>query len=467
MTWYLFCRLCAVVTTLKPRPRRAIGIARVSVEGKRTEERLYSYDIQARAIETNCERDGVRLLYVGRERNVSGGADLESRPELSRAVKAVEAGDAELIVVAYFDRFFRSLAVQHQVIARVESAGGELLTLDHGRLTNGTAAERLNANMMGSVAQFFREQAAEKSRAGQAAAVARGAIMWSRVPIGLRKRDDSTLEPIPELAPVIREAFDRRLAGESIPAIMRWLATHGIETSQRGVQEMLAQRLYIGELHFRHLKNPSACEPIVDRDVFERVQGLRAPRGPQPKSTRLLARLKVIRCGNCNYPLGPMNLKRKGGTLTVYRCPSTSLDCPKHLTINADSADEWVWDRVKQHLADAEERASVEGRHAEVAAARDAAQERLDRAVRAYTAAGVLDEAASIETLAELRECRDAAQQEVNDLPPSPIQVTVKVDDDLPQEARREIIRATVKAVTLAPREVGRSGASRLSITFH
>jgi len=124
------------------------------------------------------------LLYVGRERNVSGGANLANRPELSRAVEAVEAGNADIIVAAYFDRFFRSLEVQGEVIGRIERAGGELLTLDHGRLTNGTPANRLQANIVGAMAQFFREQTAEKSAAGQAAAVARGATPWARIPLG-------------------------------------------------------------------------------------------------------------------------------------------------------------------------------------------------------------------------------------------------------------------------------------------
>jgi DNA invertase Pin-like site-specific DNA recombinase len=43
---------------------------------------------------------------------VSGGTPLEHRDKLRRAVEAVEAGDADVIVVAYFDRLVRSLRVQ-------------------------------------------------------------------------------------------------------------------------------------------------------------------------------------------------------------------------------------------------------------------------------------------------------------------------------------------------------------------
>ncbi|MCW3012411.1 MAG: hypothetical protein JWO90_2815, partial [Solirubrobacterales bacterium] len=70
--------------------RRAIGVTRVSVEGTRTEHRLYSYDTQAEAIAGSCEQDGLELVWVGKERAVSGGSDLSGRPELSRALEAVE-----------------------------------------------------------------------------------------------------------------------------------------------------------------------------------------------------------------------------------------------------------------------------------------------------------------------------------------------------------------------------------------
>jgi hypothetical protein len=47
-------------------------------------------------------------------------------------VELVEAGDAN-VVVAYFDRLVRSLAVQVEVVERIERAGGAILAVDVGR----------------------------------------------------------------------------------------------------------------------------------------------------------------------------------------------------------------------------------------------------------------------------------------------------------------------------------------------
>lgn len=408
----------------------------------------------------------MELLWIGREKNVSGGADLANRPELSKAIAAIEAGEAEVIVVAYFDRFFRSLRVQHEVVARVEAAGGELLALDHGKLTNGSAAQRLNANMMGAVAQFYRDQGREKSMAGQARAVARGALPWARVPWGYQRRSDGTVEPVPDLVPHVQEVFERRAAGDSITKIRKYLREHEIDRTARGVQQMLSQRLYIGELHFKDLTNLNACEPIVDRELFNRVQKMIIPRGPQPKADRLLSRLKVLRCGGCGTPLGTMKLPQQGN-LTIYRCASTNMDCPNHVTINADPTETWVWDRVKERLDGVEGSAAAEDAHRRLTSARDAAQTALDRAVKGFAAAGVNDEASSVAELRSLREVRDAAQAELEDLPPGPTALVVKADDSLPQDVRRAIIQATVRAVTVAPaRGTGLRGVDRLSIDF-
>jgi DNA invertase Pin-like site-specific DNA recombinase len=105
-------------------PHRAIGIVRVSRVSGRDGERFVSPEEQRARIEDACARDGLTLLDVYKELDVSGGKTLAARPGLSAAVAAVEAGEAEVVAAAYFDRLFRSLSTQAEAIERIESAGG-------------------------------------------------------------------------------------------------------------------------------------------------------------------------------------------------------------------------------------------------------------------------------------------------------------------------------------------------------
>ena len=54
--------------------------------------------------------------------NVSSGAPLERRHGLRRAVELVESGQAEVVVVAYFNGLGGSLEVQREVVDRIEQA---------------------------------------------------------------------------------------------------------------------------------------------------------------------------------------------------------------------------------------------------------------------------------------------------------------------------------------------------------
>src|SRR4051812_7979126 len=103
--------------------RRAIGVVRVSHVGGREGDSFASPGEQRDRIKAICERDGLTLLRVIEELDVSGGTPLEERHGLREAIEAVEAGEADVIVAAYFDRLVRSLRVQGELVTRVEKAG--------------------------------------------------------------------------------------------------------------------------------------------------------------------------------------------------------------------------------------------------------------------------------------------------------------------------------------------------------
>src|SRR5664280_3168012 len=146
-----------------------------------------------------------------------------------------------------------------------------------------------------------------------------------------------------------------RAAGESIKQIRKMLKSHGVERSHRGVQVMLANRIYLGEVHFGKLVNLTAHKPIIDRELWDRVQRMVIPRGPQPASQRLLSRLGILRCGSCGARLSTMKLPKQGD-YPIYRCPSSS-DCDHHMTISAVIAEEVVVAATRAAIADIEGRA--------------------------------------------------------------------------------------------------------------
>src|SRR5690348_8217481 len=92
--------------------RKAIGIVRVSRVNGREGDSFISPGEQEDSIRVLCDREKLDLLWIASELDVSGGTPLENRDGLREAIEAIEAGKAEVLVVARFDRLVRSLEVQ-------------------------------------------------------------------------------------------------------------------------------------------------------------------------------------------------------------------------------------------------------------------------------------------------------------------------------------------------------------------
>jgi DNA invertase Pin-like site-specific DNA recombinase len=169
---------------------RDVVVVRVSEQGDREDESFHSPRAQLAKAKLWSEDQGNRVVDASEEIDVSGKLPLIRRPALLRAIEMVEAGEADHIVVAYFDRLVRSLKVQLEVIERDERAGGEIYAIDHGRLTNGTAATRMSNNMMGAAFQYYAEVTGEKVKAAQERVVARGVLPNSRISPGYVRGED-------------------------------------------------------------------------------------------------------------------------------------------------------------------------------------------------------------------------------------------------------------------------------------
>jgi site-specific DNA recombinase len=174
----------------------------------------------------------------------------------------------------------------------VERAGGQVLAVDVGRVTNGSASQWLSGTMLGAVSEYYRRSIQERSGEAQARAVARGVAPWPKVPPGYRRTETGVLTP-DETAPIIREAFRKRADGATVKDVRAFLADHGVHRSYHGVLALLSSRVVLGEIHFGKLVNLEAHEPIVDRHTWQRVQRMIVTRGRKPKSDRPLARLDV------------------------------------------------------------------------------------------------------------------------------------------------------------------------------
>jgi site-specific DNA recombinase len=415
---------------------------------------------QRQRIEAACEREGFALLDTLPEVDVSGGAPLAKRPGLSRAVGMIEGGQADVIVVAYFDRLFRSLEVQAEVAKRVEDAGGMLFAADAGELRSDTASGWITSSMLGVVAEYHRRTTRERTTEAKRRAVDRGVAPFPRLPFYLRRDRGGRIEHDPRKVRLIREAVRMRLDGVTIAAVREYLRKNRIRLSYHGVQSLFSSRLLLGELRFGAMLNEDAFPSVIDAETWQRLQRVAVPRGRRAKSERLLARLGVLRCGTCGARMVIGSQTQGAKRYQFYRCPPVG-DCPQRVAISADVAESAVVGVVQQLLAGIEGRASVEGGVNDAADELARRQEALDKAIRTF--AGLEDEQAARERLQELRAARDQARERHDELlAASAPAITVGAGDWdlLTLEERRALIRAVIERAIISP---GR-GTDRITV---
>jgi DNA invertase Pin-like site-specific DNA recombinase len=441
--------------------RRAIGIVRVSQVGGREGESFASPGEQLERIKAACKRDGLRLVEVFEELDVSGGTPLDRRTGLRTAIEAVEGGKAEVVIAAYLDRLCRSLKVQAELVERVERAGGQVLAVDVGAVTEGTAGQWLSSTMLGAVSEYATRTARERSGDAQRRAVERGVAPFPNIPAGYRRGADGVMVPDSTEAPVVAEFYRLRADGASINECRDHLKAHRIERTWRACQHMLKSRVVLGEIHFGKLHNLTAHEPIVDAVIWQRAQRTEL-RGPKAKSPRLLARLDVLRCASCGGRMCVHSQTPREKTYWHYRCSPNS-DCQQRQSIGADIAECVIVKQVRAALANVEGRASAESNimRAELELAK--AEDALSGAVAMLT--GLEDVAGTRERLSDLRQARDDAQARLDQLGGTRAAVAVSAATDwelLTLDEQRALIRATVERATVSP---GR-GAERVSVSL-
>ena len=439
---------------------RAIGIVRVSVVGGREGETFHSPEVQRERIRGVCKAQGLKLVDTFEELDVSGRKPLDQRKGLSAAVAAVEAGRVDVVAAAYFDRLFRSLPTQAEVIERVERAGGKVLAVDVGQVTNGSAAQWLSGTMLGAVSEYYSRSVGERLHSTQVRCIARGAAPFP-VPPGYHKREDGVAEPDGNREYVL-QAFRMRAESVSLPIIRRYLADNGVRLSLGGLTRLLSNRFYLGELHYGdHEPNLTAHEPIIPLDVFSRVQsGKGAPKGRLGKSNRLLARLGILRCGTCG---GRMSVSSKTNNRATpahfYRC--TAPDCTRRMTVSATMVEDAVVSEVKRLLKGVRGSAKAGDGVTQATADLERAQAQLDAALTVF--ADLVAEPAAIERLNGLRAARDASRERrdeaLDNSAAKSVAVTVGDWEELTLAERRSLIKAVIERVTVTP------GPDRIAIT--
>jgi DNA invertase Pin-like site-specific DNA recombinase len=274
------------------------GYVRVSQVRGRGGERFISPSEQRNQIAAWIRFRGARVGTIFEELDASGAK--ADRPDLQTAIARVESGASDGLVVAYLDRFGRSVAHGLAAIERIQAAGGSFVSVREG-FDISTDVGRLSLQLMLSMAEYDLARIRSGWRAARARATARGVHMGGRAPAGYQHDDTRRLDPHPRHGPVVTEMFRRRAAGTTVPQLVRFLEQAAVPTaygntrwSVRAVSLMLANRVYLGELRNGDLVLDAAHPALVDLVTWQLAQHPRRRPSTRMAIRRCWAALSVV-----------------------------------------------------------------------------------------------------------------------------------------------------------------------------
>lgn len=238
------------------------------------------------------------------------GKNME-RPGLQQLLAAVEAGHVSHVIVWRLDRLSRNLGDLILLADKLGEPGVALHSVSEN-LDLSSASGRMFYNILGTFAQFFREQLAENVKMGNERAVKEG--RWINRPKTGYDLVDGELVANAD-ADRVREIFRLRAAGLSYRSIEE--AT-GITYST--VRNILDSRIYVGEVLDNDQWFPGRHEPLVSAAQFHA-----AHRGFGKGVTRARDVLSGrVRCGLCAKR---MAVALNGQGSTFYRCRHRGEGC--------------------------------------------------------------------------------------------------------------------------------------------
>jgi DNA invertase Pin-like site-specific DNA recombinase len=201
-------------TTTPTTARRAIAYLRVSTD-EQTESGL-GLGAQTTTIMTAVHARQWSLVASLVDEGRSGGTMV--RPALTEALEALDAGHADVLVVAKLDRLSRSVLDFATITDRARRRGWSVVALDVDVDTS-TPTGALVANITSSVAQWEREIIASRTRDALAVLKASG------VRLG---------RPVTLPDEVRRRIAAERATGRTLQAIADGLTADGISTARGG-----------------------------------------------------------------------------------------------------------------------------------------------------------------------------------------------------------------------------------------
>ena len=342
--------------TLPPgAPRRIAVYVRRSTDD---EHQPFSIDAQLAKLNSYIDSQPGWTLAATFSDDASGATT--ERPGLQAALNAARAGRFDVLLVYRVDRFSRRLTDMMTLVEQLDSSGVAFCSATE-HFDTSTPMGRMFLQLLDMFAEFERSTIIDRVINGMSTKAGKGKWTGGTRPYGyLVDPAEDRLTPHPQEAPILREIFDlfttARLGTRTIANRLndRGLRNRsGKPWSGHNIGRILANRVYLGEVHFRDIVATDAHPALIDEAIFTAAQRLRDARGD--KQTQRAGSdsdyhcTGLITCPECGHKYVGTSARGRNHRYRYYTCFSHTrygaAGCPAG-RIDADDLDTAVLEAI-------------------------------------------------------------------------------------------------------------------------
>ena len=246
-------------------------------------------------------------------------------------------GDTRVVLVEKTDRLYRNL----KDWVTLDELDVEVHLVKEGVVLSreSRSSEKFMHGIKVLMAKNYIDNLSEETRKGMTEKAQQG--LWpSYAPIGYRNvvgtNGRKVIEPDPDMAPIIVRLFEWYATGVmSLKELARKARGEGFSFRKSGdpvprstIHTILRKRLYMGEVDWDGHIYQGVHEPLVSRELWQRVQELLDGRHAKKhrRAKRDLAFSRLISCGHCGCAVVGEVKKRR---YVYYHCTGYKQKCPE------------------------------------------------------------------------------------------------------------------------------------------
>ena len=340
---------------------RQIRVAAYCRVSTKQEEQLNSYDVQVKFYTERINGESNwSLVGIFADKGITG-TSVKKREEFNKLIRLCKRGKVDMIITKSISRFARNTVDCLKYVRMLRELKVDVFFEEQGIHSIDPNSE-FYITIYGSIAQSESENISANVKWGKAQSAKEGKVSFHyKNFLGYRRGADGKPEIDPEQAKIIKQIYERFLAGDSLGGIIDYLAERNIPSpggkekwtystirsvlsNERYKGDAVINKTYIVDCLSKKVKTNNGERPkyyvennhpaIIDAATFGRVQEELARRSGKRKVKQIgtkteqgrysskYALTELLICGECGTPYRRCTWTVGGKKKNVWRCIS-------------------------------------------------------------------------------------------------------------------------------------------------